>query len=176
MDNVSKPTVPGCRVIVDGRGTIRFTVTSRGTTIDGWERYFDTHGYRLSASARIALRCNTRPPTINVPYRIAVLPCVRIRERDRVTRKIFDLARMRHWQIGTHWEVPLLIRKGLSDDELAKMGIWWIAVTNDGRFNRSDVGFYKLERYHPGKWIDHVRIPLSQRWNSIGAFGFVEGS
>ncbi|MCC6290781.1 hypothetical protein IT398_01810 [Candidatus Nomurabacteria bacterium] len=157
----------------DSDGIIHFTLISNGLTRKQWERHLESRGFRLSDWARNVLRRASEAPTNGVAYHIVVRPGSKIASRNRVTKKIRAHAADKGWKTP-HWEVACLIRDRFSDEQLEKMGLWWI-VTMHEPITDSDGDPYLLYscRLAGGRWLFAHYFRPDVEWDAPGGFAFV---
>ncbi|MBU6231775.1 MAG: hypothetical protein KGI45_01555 [Patescibacteria group bacterium] len=168
------PTAPTpAEWTVDGDGNIHFTVTSNGLTPEQWERHLESRGFRLSDYARNVLRRASEAATNGVAYHIVVRPGSKISSRDRITKKIRAHATEKGWKTP-HWEVACLIRDTFTDEQLEKMGLWWI-VTMHGPITDSggDPNLLHSFRGGGGRWLVADCGRPDDEWGDRGGFAFV---
>ncbi|MES2216410.1 MAG: hypothetical protein V4481_03895 [Patescibacteria group bacterium] len=157
----------------DSDGNIHFTVTSNGMTREQWEKHLESRGFRLSDWARNVLRRASDAPTNGVAYHIVVRPGSKISSGDRITKKIRAHATEKGWKTP-HWEVACLIRDTFTDEQLEKMGLWWI-VTMHEPITDSDGGPRLLgsDRGDGGRWLGADCGRPDGEWDGLGGFAFV---
>ncbi|MDE1975179.1 MAG: hypothetical protein KGI49_01570 [Patescibacteria group bacterium] len=142
-------------------------------TREQWEKHLESRGFRLSDWARNVLRRASEAPTNGVAYHIVVRPGSKISSRDRVTKKIRAHATEKGWKTP-HWEVACLIRDTFSDEQLEKMGLWWI-VTMHEPITDSGCGPSLLDscRNDDGRWLGASCDGPGDEWLGDGGFAFV---
>ena len=157
----------------DAEGNIHFTLTSNGFTREQWEKHLESRGFRLSDWAHNMLRRASNAPTNGVVYHIVVRPGSKIAFRDRITKKIRAHAADNGWNTP-HWEVACLIRDTFPDEQLEKMGLWWI-VTMHEPITDSDGDPHLLgsDRRGDGRWLNANYDGPDDGWNVYGGFAFV---
>lgn len=157
----------------DSDGNIHFTVTSNGMTREQWERHLESRGFRLSDWARNVLRRASEAPTNGVAYHIVVRPGSKIASRDRVTKKIRAHAADKGWK-APHWEVACLIRDTFTDEQLEKMGLWWIVTMHEPITDAVGDPFllYSI-RDGDGPWLFADYDRPDDGWLDGGGFAFV---
>ncbi len=172
------PVIPSVSPVtvwtVDNEGNTHFTVTSNGMTHEQWEKYLESRGFRLSDWARNVLRRASEAPTNGVAYPIVVRPGSKISSRDRITKKIRAHATEKGWKTP-HWEVACLIRDTFTDEQLEKMGLWWIVtmhepITDSG----GDPSLLHSDRSDDGRWLYASYGRPGDRWDVDGGFAFEE--
>jgi len=154
-------------------GNIHFTVTSNGMTREQWECHLESRGFRLSGWARNVLRCASDASTNGVAYHIVVRPGSKVAFLDCITKKIRVRATEKGWKIP-HWEVACLIRDTFSDEQLEKMGLWWIATMHEPIIDSDGVPrLLYSSRDDGGRWLYAYYGRPDGRWSGSGGFAFV---
>jgi hypothetical protein len=124
------------------------------------------------------LRCKSiSKPTCGINHKIVLWPGKNIEAENRITHKIYSLADKKGW-IKPHWEVGCLIREAFTDDELAQMGLWYIATMCP--INKSDrydgPGVLCSYRGEGGKWLYGGQGYPGAKWSADGGFAFEDSS
>lgn len=175
------PEIPkGSKWVIDSEGTIYFEVISNGRTNEQWITYFenekkDAKGQpnRVSDWGKNVLRRATDAPTEALTYKIAVRPGKKIKDSNRITRKIRKDAETRSWKTP-HWEVAPLIRDFFTDEELEQLGLWYIVAMHEP-IEDSDGDPYMLyaNRDSVGRWLGADCGGPGGFWGGVGGFAFV---
>ena len=108
-------------------GVIRFSVTSDGTTGEGWITRFESKGSKLTEWVKDVLRSEAFQPTNGITTNIAVLKDELFTDNDRITSMIRSEAHRRKLT-KPNPEVACLIREKFTDEEIEEMGLIWIIV------------------------------------------------
>lgn len=161
---------------VDSEGNIYFTLTSNGLTRELWEQHLERRGRQISSRARNALSRASEAPTNGITYNIVVRPGKKISHSDRIVNKIRASADKRGWA-KPHWEVACLIRDTLTDEQLEKMGLWYI-VTMHEPIDDSGGGPCLLSSYQRADGgcplLDTEGGRPDYNWDDRGGFAFVD--
>lgn len=157
----------------DAEGNIRFTVMSNGMTREQWEQHLERRGWRIGDWARNALRRASEAPTSGVPYSIVVRPGKKIKDNDRITKKIRAHAAKQGWKTP-HWEVSCLIRDAFTDEQLEQMGLWYIVTMHEPiEDSGGDPCLLCAYRGGAGRWLGASYVRPGGDWNDCGGFAFV---
>jgi hypothetical protein len=153
---------------------ISFTVTSDGTTGQGWITRLEASGKRVDSYAKSVLRAKDFKPTNGVTMQIRVLKSkLWSDENIRTIRNIRAEADRRQF-IKPNAEVGCLIRDLFSNEEIKAMGIWWIVVMHNP-IEDSD-GFPSLlaaGRGGGGYSLGTYSARPGDRWDRGNGFAFV---
>ena len=153
-------------------GVIYFSVTSDGTTGEGWIKRLEKKGFRVGDYAKSMLRSSDFQPTKGITTEVAVLKGVLFTDSDRITSKIRENADKRKLT-KPNAEVACLIREMFSDEELEAMGLYWIVVFHEPI--KDSVGLPRLlsaGRYGDGRWLDACYDRPDNGWFSYDGFAF----
>jgi len=158
---------------IDAEGNIHFTVTSNGMSPQQWVRHLKRRGFRLSDWARNVLCYATEDPTKDVTYHVVVRPGGNLAASDRVVCRIREHAKNQGWQTP-HWEVACLIRDTFSDQEIQKMGLWWIVAMHEPIIDfEGNPRLLHSDRSGDGRWLDVGYGKPGDEWDAFGGFVFV---
>ena len=163
---------PPVRAWREQDGIIRFSVTSDGTTGEGWITRLESKGNKVSPYAKQVLRSTAFQPTNGVTTEIAVMKGSLFTDDDRITSKI--RAKAKEYQFQTpHAEVACLIREMFTDEEIKEMGLTWI-VTMHEPIEDSDRYPYLLgtDRRGGSPWLDANDDEPGDGWNRDIGFAF----
>jgi hypothetical protein len=166
---VSEPT----RSWHEKDGVIYFSVTSNGTTGDGWIKRLEKKKLRVGDYAKSVLRSDDFTPTNGVTYNIAVLKGSLFTDNNRITGNIRAEATKRKFATPNA-EVACLIREKFADKDLEAMGLWWIVVMHEPiKDSDGDPSLLYVSRVVDGSWLYSIFDYPDHRWSGIGGFAFV---
>ena len=111
-------------------GVIYFSVTSDGTTGEGWITRLEGKGFRVGKYAEQVLRMPSFKPTNGVTTEVAVLKSMLFEDDDRITKKIREEADKRKLS-KPNAELACLIREKFTDKEIEQMGLVWIVAMHE---------------------------------------------
>lgn len=111
-------------------GVIYFSVTSDGTTGEGWIVRLIAKGFKVGDYAKSVLRSADFKPTNGITTEIAVLKGLLFKDNQRITKKIRAEATKRK-MTKPNAEVACLIREMFSDEEIKAMGLSWILTMHE---------------------------------------------
>lgn len=153
-------------------GIIYFSVTSDGTTGEGWITRLESRGFRVGEYAKQLLRSADFKPTTGVTTDIAALKGTLFEDDDRITKKIRTLARGLKFE-APNAEVACLIRDKFSDEEIEAMGLTWI-ITMHEPIEDSDgyPGLLGAGRDGSGRWLRAYSGRPDDRWVRDDGFAF----
>lgn len=158
-------------------GVIYFSVTSDNESGEGWTPRLEAKGFRMSDYAKSVLCSSDFKPTDGVTYEIAVLKGMLFSDNDRVTKKIRAAAYAGKFTNGQRLfdpnaEVACLIREKFTDEEIKKMGLWWIVAMHEPiKDSDGDPRLLGAYRHDDGWWLDAFYVGLDFRWHR--EYGFV---
>lgn len=112
-------------------GVIYFDVTSDGTTGEQWIARIEGKGFQVANDAKQLFRSSDFKPTTGVTTRIAVLRASLFSKSDRVTHKIQAKAEGVYKFTKPNAESACLTWKKFSNEELKKMGLWWLVFFHE---------------------------------------------
>ena len=165
---VSKPT----RSWREENGVIYFSVTSDGTTGDGWIQRLEGNGLRVGDYAKQVLRSSDFRPTKGVTTEIAVLKGMLFEDSDRITRKIRAEADERKLS-KPNAEVACLIREQFTDKEIEAMGLWYIVAMHESIDSGGGPRLLGTCRGGDGRWLGAYDVRPDSLWNHAYGFAFV---
>ncbi|MBU2109724.1 hypothetical protein KKB71_02085, partial [Patescibacteria group bacterium] len=110
-------------------GVIYFSVTSDGTTGEGWISRLENKGFQVSDWAKSILRSPDFKPT-SVTTEIVVFKGRLFSDSNRTTKNIRAEAERRNLA-KPNAETACLIREKFSDKEIESMELWWIVTMHD---------------------------------------------
>lgn len=170
--SVSEPT----RSWREEDGVIYFSVTSDGTTGEGWIRRLRGNGFHVENYAKQILRSLNFRPTSGVTTEVAVLKSVLFEDNDRITDKIRDEASRRNLTTPNA-ELACLIREKFTNEEFEAMRLRWIVVMHEPISNFDGDPSLMFAYYNDvGRWLGaYDDVPVS-RWNRCNGFAFTASS
>ena len=167
--SVSEPT----RSWREEDGVIYFSVTSDGTTGEGWIKRLEGNGFRVGDYAKQVLRSPDFKPTNGVTTEVAVLKGMLFEDNDRITKKIRAEADKRKLS-KPNAELACLIREKFTDKEIETMGLWYIVAMHEP-INDSfgDPRLLNAGRGGDGRWLNASYGRPDDRWFRDNGFAFV---
>ena len=166
--SVSEPT----RSWREEDGVIYFSVTSDGTTGEGWITRLESNGFRVGDYAKQVLRSPDFKPTNGVTTEIAILKGMLFEDNDRITKKIRIEADKRKLS-KPNAELACLIREKFADKEIEAMGLWYIVAMhepiNDSVGVPSLLGVFRGDG---GRWLSACLGRPDGGWGRVGGFAF----
>ena len=165
---ISEPT----RSWREENGVIRFSVVSDGTTGPEWIKRLEKKGSRLSKWAMDVLKSSDFKSTSGVTYEVGVLKGTLFSENDRVTDKI-RLEAVRRKMILPEAEIACLIRGMFTNEEIRKMGLYWIVTMHEPiKDSGGDPGLLSTDGDDVRSWLSaYYGRPVS-RWHRGSGFAF----
>ena len=166
--SVSEPT----RSWREEDGVIYFSVTSDGTTGEGWITRLESKGFRVGDSAKQVLRSPDFKPTNGVMTEVALLKGVLFEDNDRIMKKIRAVAnKCKLFKLTV--ELACIIHEKFTDKEIEQMGLRHIVAMHES-INNSDgapISLY-VNRDGDGRWFDACTSRPDSRWNRDYGFAF----
>lgn len=160
---------------VDLDGTIRFTVTSTGTTGTEWIPQLEGQGYKVWDYAKSVFGSPNFPaPTkVGTIHHCAVIPGEFFEDGSRITKTIRAEGARRKYR-DPHPEIAGLVRQKFTDDELKAMGLWWMVVMHKAiKDSDGDPSMLAASRYDDGREVGACDGRLGSRWRRVNGFLFV---
>lgn len=161
-------------------GIIYFSVTSDGTTGEGWIKRLQEKGFNVGDYAKDVLLSPDFKPTSGVMTEIAVLRGTIWNDRDRTISNIRAFAADR--KLATpNAEVACLIREMFLDKEIKTMCLWWIVVMHepikdlDGTPDFLGVAWDNDDDDDDdddGRWLSTFFDGPNERWSCGDGFAF----
>lgn len=149
---------------------IYFSVTSDGTTGDGWIARLENKGFRVDDYAKEVLRSPDFQSTSGVTTEVAVLRGMLFEDKERLTTNIRAEAEKRRLSKPSA-ELACLIREKLADEEIERMGLWYIVAMHEPIKDSSGVPSLLCASRNDGGHRLRVRRGRSDRgW--VRGFGF----
>jgi len=166
--SVSEPT----RSWREEDGVIYFSVTSDGTTGEGWIKRLEGNGFRVGDYAKQVLRSPDFKPTNGVTTEVAVLKGMLFEDNDRITKKIRAEADKRKLS-KPNAELACLIREKFTDKEIEAMGLIWIVAMHEPiNDSDGDPSLLNADRYVDGRWLGACYDRPGRRWDRGDGFAF----
>jgi len=155
-------------------GVIYFSVTSDGTTGEGWIERLKSKGFRMDESAERILRSEDFKITNGVVTEVAVLKGKLFSDRNRITKNIRAEASKRKL-MKPNAEIACLIREKFSDEQLKAMGLWWIMVMHKPvkSVKYSDGNLLAMHCSFGGNWLASGCNSSAYSWSRKDGFAFV---
>ncbi len=111
-------------------GVIYFSVTSDGTTGEGWIRRLENNGFLVGGHAKQSLCSPKFKPTNGVTTEVGVICGSIFEDDDRIARTIRGEAANRKFR-RPKAELSCLIREKFTDEEIEAMGLSYINVMHE---------------------------------------------
>lgn len=156
--------------------TVYFSVTSDGTTGEGWISRLEKQGFPVGVFAEQVLRSSDFKPTTGVTTNIAVLKGLLFEDGKRINVKVRKEAEKREL-VAPNAEIACLVREKFSDEEIEAMGLASIMVMHEPirDFNRYPC-VLTASRSSGGRWFGVEYTwpgPMSNyEWNRDSGFAF----
>lgn len=165
---VSEPT----RSWREEDGVIYFSVTSDGTTGEGWITRLESRNLRVGDYAKRVLRHEGFKPTNGETTEVAVLKGMLFEDNDRITKKIRAVADKR--KLGKpNAELACLIREKFTDREIEAMGLMWIIAMHEPiEDSGGDSDLLGACRRGGGRWLDACGGGPRYGWDRGDGFAF----
>lgn len=151
---------------------VYFSVTSRGTTGEGWIERFERKFYRYGECAEHVLRSPHFKSTNGVTTRVAILKNMHVRVGNPNTKEICTEAGMRKLSTPAP-ELACLIREKFTDREIKVMGLTRIVVMHEPINDRyGDPRLLYANRHDGGRRLDAYRSMPAEGWPQGVGFAF----
>jgi len=150
-----------------------FEVVSDGRTGEQFIASLESASYKASDYAKDVMR---KPPFVSTTgqkYKLVVIKGEEFEDDDRITSKIRAEADRRDYRVPPA-EVAPLLRELVSDEEIERMGLYWLIVMHepitdsDGRPR-----VLGIHRYGKGRWLNACHGRADGRWGREGGFVFL---
>lgn len=152
---------------------IYFSVTSDGTTGEGWITRLNNKGFSIETPTRQMLRGPDFMPTDGVTYKVAVLKGVFFKDNDRFTHIVCAEAKRRGFT-QPNAEVACLIREKFSDQVLKAMRLWGIVAMHEPIKNfDGTLSLLMTHRINGGRLLDSCSVCPHTWWSFPYGFAFV---
>jgi len=153
-------------------GVVYFSVTSNGTTGEGWIRRLESKGFRVGDYAKQVLRSPDFKPTQDTLAKVAILKGMLFEDNDRITKKIRTEADKRKL-FKPDAELACLIREKFTDKEIEAMGLVWIVTMHEPiKDSDGDPNLLNANRNGDGRWLNAYYDRPGNRWNRESGFAF----
>ena len=153
-------------------GVIYFSVTSDGTTGEGWIKRLEGNGFRVGDYAKQVLRSLDFKPTNGVTTEVAVLRGMLFTDNDRITKKIRAEADKRKLE-KLSAELTCLIREKFTDKEIEQMGLWYIVAMHEPINDSAGVpSLLGADRRDDGRWLRTCNGRPGFGWSRGSGFAF----
>lgn len=112
-------------------GVIYITLpASEGVTGQQWSKHLESKNFQVADDAQNLLKSEDFKPTTRVVYRLAILPSTFWQDSELIMRKIRAEGQRCKWgEINP--EAVCILRETLSNNDLKKMGLWYIAGVHE---------------------------------------------
>lgn len=150
------------------------SVISHGRTGPEWLEHFEQREIFVCSETRKVLLSSLFVPTRGVRTDMAIFRSAAICSDGYCTTiEAHEMGHSRGLIIITEVETTCLLREKLSNEDLVKMELWWIAVMHIPVFV-SDNGLISLcvERYGDKEWISAHGAKNFSPWNTEGGFAY----
>lgn len=152
---------------------ITLTVTSDGRKGKDFIRTLLQKDWRISDWAKdvMSKKAFDASVTDGTTYNLVVIKGEEFKDSERYTSNIREEAARRGY-LTPPAEVAPLLREKLSDEEIERMGLWWLVVMHDP-IKDSDgyPDLLNVARDDEGRWLDADCVYPDGRW--LREFGFV---
>lgn len=156
--------------VVDG--VTHITVTSDGRTAEDFIKLWEKN-YRLSDYAKDITRRAKFTPTMGVTYRIPIIMGSEFSDDDRITSKIREEAARRNYRT-LPFEAACLLREAVSDEDLERLGLWWLIGMHDPiKGSDGSPSLLGVRRYDGGRWVDAYIDHPDSWWDRGDGFAFL---
>jgi hypothetical protein len=155
--------------VVDGVTYV--TVTSDGRTAEDFIRNWEKN-YRPSDYAKDVTRRAKFTPTIGVTYRIPIIMGSEFSDNDRSTSKIRKEATRRNYRT-LPFEAACLLREAVSDEDLERLGLWWLIGMHDPVKDSGRPYLLGVDRFGDGRWVSAFNVHPGRGWLRGRGFAFL---
>jgi hypothetical protein len=108
---------------------------------------------------------------MGIVHELAILPAKFFPDSERITRTIRAEGKKRGWN-ELNPEVICILRENFSDDDLEKMGLWYIVGIHEPIEVDGNPHFLDAYRHDGGRWLGaNWAFPLGS-WRDNGAFAW----
>lgn len=156
--------------------TTTLQLTATGLTGPNWIERLEKNGYNISSYARNVLNNTAYKKHIlkkDTKLNVAFVSVKDMGKNYATTQEIQEFAKSKGYEIPTA-EVALLVREAISDEEMKKMGFWYIVTLHDP-IKDSDGDPFVLSAYRDdgGRWVGAGWDEPGREWFDDGAFAFL---
>lgn len=156
--------------------TTTLKLTARGLTGPRWIKRLEKEKYNVSSWAKDILNNPDYKKHIlkkNTKLSVAFISVKDTGKTYPTTQEIKDYAVKQGYEIPTA-EVALLVREAISDEEMEKMGFWYISTLHESvKDSDGGPGVLGAHRYGGGRWAYAFWDRPGYGWNDDGAFAFL---
>ncbi|MEK7607572.1 MAG: hypothetical protein AAB484_01415 [Patescibacteria group bacterium] len=153
-------------------GVIYVTLpASDGTTGQGWIKRLKSKGFRLSEYAEGLLQSSDFKPTTGIVHRLAILSAKFWSDSERITRTIRAEGKKRKWN-ELNPEAICILRENFSDEDLEKMGFWYIVGIHEPIEVYGGPHFLYAYRRDDGRWLLTYWAYPDHYWQDGSAFAW----
>ncbi len=151
---------------------IYFTLPATdGRTGKQWKKSLESQGKRLSDAAKAILDSNDFVSTTGVVYKVAAIRGTFWKDAKRMTKNIEAEGTSRGW-LKLQPETVCLVREYFSDDDLEKMGLWYIVGIHEPIGVLGHPLFLYAYRFGDGCWLSTGWANPDFYWGDRGAFAW----
>lgn len=149
-----------------------FTVTSDGRNAEGLTRTLEQKNFRVSWHAEEVMQSPQFIITSGRTYQLGIIYGDEISDEKRSTANVREEAKKRGW-LTPPAEVAHLTREKISDNDLERMGVWWLMIMHEPiEVSDDGPGFLALDRTDGGRWLAYYDRP-DCGWDRGDGFVFV---
>ena len=153
-------------------GVIYFSVTTDGTTGEGWINGLEGDSFFVGDYAKQLLRSSSFVPTSGATIEVAVLKGMLFKDSDRTTKNIRAEAACRNWE-KPDAELACLIRKKFTDKEIKAMGLWYLFTMHEPINDLDgDPRLLVVHRDAHGRHLQAFRGRPGRGWHRKHGFAF----
>jgi hypothetical protein len=164
----------------DRHGRVLITVTGLGLTGEEWVARMESNQFRVSKWARDILSRSDYNEKhrleVGVKYTVALVLGKEIsRDTERTTADIRQVGSRDYGASeALRGELAMLLREAISDEQLERWGIWYIAVLHEPIVDSSgDLNVLDVRRDGLGQWLFTHCGRAEYEWSQSGAFAFI---
>lgn len=156
-------------------GIIRSKVVANGWSGPEWEKFYDKNRYGLSGDARKFLNSpDFKPTPAGTIVHFAVLKGGLFENNLRTTRNVCAKARKMKLKKASH-DLICLIRREFTNEEIEKMGLWWIiGMSGSVDISVGDPRLLCARRDDSKSWVDAYYDESGNKWYHGHGFAFEE--
>lgn len=163
-------------------GVIYVSVTSDGTTGEGWIDRLERKGFQVSDGIKNILRSWNFEPTKGITYPIVILKSVLFNFQERSTKEICAESARRRFKMPyiKNIEVACLIREAVTVEQVEAMKLPWITCFMQVEPIRDSDGDLICVCVYKDRNKDHYRLRLDRHpsklddtWDDEGGFAFI---
>lgn len=149
------------------------TVKTLGLTGPQWIERLEKNKYRIGSYAKEILNSpDFKPCESGEQIEIAFISVKDMDKSLATTQEIKAYAKSKGYG-NAYPEIALLVREAISDEEMEKMGFWYIASLHDPIKDSDGLpSVLRAYRSDGGRWVDACWDFPDDQWNTSGAFAF----